>query len=192
MASPMRALFLGRFQPFHNGHDAVIRKIAPEVDELIIAVGSAQYSHTLRDPFTAGERIMMITQTLRNLPVTLYVLPVEDIEQNALYVAHIKRLTPPFDFVYSNNPLVIRLFEEAGVPVRRMPPVDREHLWGTKIRELMLAGDDEWRKYVPKAVARVIDEIDGINRLRQITQADYAAQVQAQTPPWEEDRKTGT
>lgn len=182
MASSMRALFLGRFQPFHNGHDAVIRKIAPEVDELIIAVGSAQYSHTLRDPFTAGERIMMITQALHDLPLTKYVLPVEDIEQNALYVAHIKRLTPPFDFVYSNNPLVIRLFEEAGVPVRRMPPVDREHLWGTKIRELMLSGTEEWRQYVPKAVARVIDEIDGIHRLRQITQADHYVE----SWPWEE------
>ncbi len=192
--SPTRALFLGRFQPFHNGHEAVIRKIAADVDELIIAVGSAQYSHTLRDPFTAGERIMMITQTLKDLPITLYVLPVEDIEQNALYVAHIKRLTPPFDLVYSNNPLVIRLFEEAGVPVRRMPPVNRERFWGTKIRELMLAGDDRWRQYVPKAVARVIDEIDGIGRLRQITQADHAAQLQARTPPWEEvhhNKRTG-
>lgn len=171
--SPKRALFLGRFQPYHNGHDAVIRAISDEIDELIIAVGSAQYSHTLRDPFTAGERIMMITQVLQDLPLTKYVLPIEDIEQNALYVAHICRLTPPFEMVYSNNPLVIRLFEEAGIPVKRVPPVDREHLWGTKIRKLMLKGD-QWRRYVPEPVCRVIDEIEGVKRLRQIHQTDLS------------------
>jgi nicotinamide-nucleotide adenylyltransferase len=165
-------MFLGRFQPFHNGHNALIRAIAPEVDELIIAVGSAQYSHTLRDPFTAGERIMMITRALEDLPLTKYVLPIEDIEQNALYVAHIQRLTPPFDWIYSNNPLVIRLFEEAHVPVRRLPPVDRTHLWGTKIRELMIKGE-QWRYYVPKAVISVIDEVDGITRLRRIAETDH-------------------
>jgi nicotinamide-nucleotide adenylyltransferase len=169
--SPIRALFLGRFQPYHNGHDAVIRRLSPEVDELIIAVGSAQYSHTLRDPFTAGERIMMITRALADHSITRYVLPIEDIEQNALYVAHIERLTPPFDVVYSNNPLVIRLFEEADIPVKQMPRIDREHLWGTKIRELMLQGE-EWRRYVPEPVCAVIDEIEGIERLRQIHQTD--------------------
>lgn len=169
--NPRRGLFLGRFQPYHKGHDAVIRRISKEVDELVIAVGSAQYSHTLRDPFTAGERIMMITHMLRDDPVFRYVLPIEDIEQNALYVAHIRRLAPPFDVVYSNNPLVIRLFEEAEMPVCEMPRIDREHLWGTKIRELMLQGDD-WRRYVPDAVCDVIDEIGGTERLRQIHESD--------------------
>ncbi len=173
--SAKRALFLGRFQPYHNGHDAVIRKIAPEVEELIIAVGSAQYSHTLRDPFTAGERILMIIRALDDHPVTKYVLPIEDIEQNALYVAHIRRLTPPFDLVYSNNPLVVRLFQEAGIPVKQVPPIDRRHLWGTKIRELMLQGE-EWRRYVPKPVCDVIDEIGGIERIREIQKTDQSPQ----------------
>lgn len=175
--SPTRGLFLGRFQPYHKGHDAVIREISDDVDELIIAVGSAQYSHTLRDPFTAGERIMMITHTLADDPVFRYVLPIEDVEQNALYVAHIRRLTPPFDVVYSNNPLVIRLFEEAGIPVRRMARVDRDHLWGTRIRQLMLQGE-EWRKYVPDPVCEVIDEIGGIERLRQIHETDQSQALQ--------------
>jgi nicotinamide-nucleotide adenylyltransferase len=163
---------LGRFQPYHNGHQQVIEKIAQEVDELIIAVGSAQWSHTLRDPFTAGERIMMITRALTGLTLTKYVLPIEDIERNSLYVSHIRTLTPSFDIVYSNNPLVVRLFKEAGVPVKSLPFVERDRFWGTKIRELMIAGD-EWRRYVPDPVAEVIDEIDGITRLRQINQTDH-------------------
>ncbi|MBI1729967.1 nicotinamide-nucleotide adenylyltransferase [Candidatus Acetothermia bacterium] len=171
MKKSTRALFLGRFQPYHNGHDAVIRKITAEVNELIIAVGSAQYSHTLRDPFTAGERIMMITRALAGLKSTKYVLPIEDIEQNALYVAHIRRLTPAFDLVYSNNSLVIRLFEEAGIAVKQLPLIDRGHLWGTKIRDLMTQGG-LWQTYVPPAVCTIIEEIGGIERLQQIQQSD--------------------
>lgn len=171
-----RGLFLGRFQPYHNGHHAVIEQIfkSRESDELIIAIGSAQESHTLKDPFTAGERIMMLTKALETLQprLTTYLLPIEDIERNSLYVAHIRSLTPPFELVYSNNPLVQQLFEERGIAVRALPYVERAHLDGTKIRELMVRGDERWRHYLPEAVAKVIDEINGLERLRRISSTD--------------------
>lgn len=167
----LRALFLGRFQPYHNGHEAVVRRIADEVDELIIAIGSAQYSHTIRDPFTAGERILMITQMLSDDPVFRYVLPIEDIEQNSLYVPHIKRLTPDFDVVYSNNPLVIRLFEEAGVEVRQSPMFRRDVLKGAELRDRMIAGE-EWRSHLPDPAVEVIESVDGVDRLRRIGESD--------------------
>jgi len=170
-----RGLFLGRFQPYHNGHHAVIKQIFEnkEIDELIIAIGSAQESHTLQDPFTAGERIMMITKALEDLkpPITTYVLPIEDIARNSLYVAHVRSLTPPFEIVYSNNPLVQQLFEERGITVRALPYVERAQWDGTRIRELMLRGD-QWKLYVPPAVAAVIEEIKGVERLRRICESD--------------------
>lgn len=170
-----RGLFLGRFQPYHNGHHAVIKQIleSREIDELIIAIGSAQESHTLKDPFTAGERIMMITKALEDLkpPITTYVLPLEDIARNSLYVAHIRSLTPPFEIVYSNNPLVQQLFEEQKITVRPLPYVERDQWDGTKIRELMLHSD-AWKSYVPSVVAHVIEEIGGVERLRRIHKTD--------------------
>ena len=58
----MRALFVGRFQPFHNGHLALMRNILAEKDikSLVIAIGSTQHSHSLINPLTCGERILMI------------------------------------------------------------------------------------------------------------------------------------
>jgi len=47
-----RGLFVGRFQPFHLGHLGVVKDILNEVDELVIVVGSAQYSHRIDNPFT--------------------------------------------------------------------------------------------------------------------------------------------
>ena len=60
-----RGILIGRMQPVHNGHIQVINKILEEVDEIIIGIGSAQLSHELKNPFTAGERILMMNQAYR-------------------------------------------------------------------------------------------------------------------------------
>jgi nicotinamide-nucleotide adenylyltransferase len=80
-------------------------------------------------------------------------------------------MTPPFDVVYSNNPLVIELFDEAGVEVRRPPLYRREIYSGTAIRQLMHKGE-EWRHLVPAEVAGIIDEINGVRRLKNISGSD--------------------
>jgi nicotinamide-nucleotide adenylyltransferase len=168
-----RGLYVGRFQPFHNGHMQVIESIVKtrEVNELIIGIGSADTSHDLRHPFTAGERVLMITRSLNGLEIPFYVIPLEDVRRNALWVAHVKSMVPPFDIVYSSNPLVIQLFKEAGIPVHSSPLYLRESLAGTVVRKKMLEGDT-WRESVPPEVESVIAEVHGIERMRQIAKSD--------------------
>ncbi|MDF2956278.1 MAG: Nicotinamide mononucleotide adenylyltransferase, partial [Candidatus Alkanophagales archaeon MCA70_species_2] len=36
----MRALYIGRFQPYHKGHHFVIKEIASQFDEIVIVIGS--------------------------------------------------------------------------------------------------------------------------------------------------------
>lgn len=163
-----RAFYIGRFQPFHNGHLKVISQIARDVDELVIGIGSAQMSHTPENPFTAGERILMITRSLEKLDLYFYVIPIPDIYRNAEWVAHARSMTPPFSAVYSNNPLVSRLFYEAGVEVKHSPMYNRHEYSGTEIRRRMLAGEG-WEKLVPRAVADVVEEVCGVDRLRQVS-----------------------
>ncbi len=164
-----RAFYIGRFQPFHNGHLKVIRAIADEVDELVIGIGSAQLSHTPENPFTSGERILMISRSLESLDnLYYYVIPIEDIHRNAEWVAHVRSMTPPFSRAYSNNPLVSRLFHEAGYEVSHSPMYNRQEYSGTEIRRRMLAGEG-WEKLVPRAVAEVVEEICGVERLAQVS-----------------------
>ena len=61
-----RSLIIGRFQPLHNGHMEVIRKCAAESKDLTIGIGSAQYSHECDNPFTAGERYLMLDEVLKD------------------------------------------------------------------------------------------------------------------------------
>jgi nicotinamide-nucleotide adenylyltransferase len=166
-----RGFYIGRFQPYHNGHQSVLEQIADEADEIIIGVGSAQLSHTIDNPFTAGERVLMITRSLSDIGCPFYVIPIEDIKRNALWVAHVQSMTPPFDLCYSSNPLVVRLFSEAGVKVQSPSMYERDTLSGTEIRRRML-NNTTWKNLVPAAVVQVIKEIDGVVRLRQIAQDD--------------------
>ncbi|ADE37007.1 nicotinamide-nucleotide adenylyltransferase [Methanohalophilus mahii] len=166
-----RAFYIGRFQPFHKGHYSVIKTIGKDIDELVIGVGSAQRSHETPNPFTAGERIMMIRHSLADTDIKHYAVPIDDIQQNAVWVSYVTARTPPFDIVYSNNPLILELFEEAGIETKQPPMYHRDKYSGTLIREKMIAGED-WEQFVPEAVTEVIEEIDGVRRLKNVSGSD--------------------
>jgi nicotinamide-nucleotide adenylyltransferase len=161
--------------PYHNGHQYVLRNIARTADDIVIGVGSAQLSHEPANPFTAGERVLMITGALKDLGCPFYIIPIEDIKRNALWVAHVRSMSPPFDLIYSSNPLVVRLFAEEGLKVESPAMYERESHSGTEIRRRILKGEP-WEHLVPPAVARVIHEIDGVQRIRQVARDDGDAQ----------------
>ena len=166
-----RGFYIGRFQPYHRGHHRVIEQIAAAVDEVVVGIGSADQSHTLENPFTAGERIMMITRCLAELDLVTYVVPIEDINRNSVWVSHVTAMSPHFDVAYSNNPLVIRLFEESGIEVRQSPMFERDQLEGENIRSRMLR-DEGWEELLPEPVVETIREIDGITRIQHIGDTD--------------------
>lgn len=169
----MRGLLIGRFQPFHKGHLYVVKEIIKVVDEIIIGIGSAQLSHTLENPFTAGERLMMIAKSLfeNGIKKNYYIIPIPDVNNNSLWVSHVKSLTPPFHKVYSGNTLVKRLFKEVGVTVETPPMFNRKEYSGTEIRKRMINGGP-WEHLVPKGVVEVIREINGVERLRELAKSD--------------------
>ncbi len=156
------------------GHVEAVKHILSENDELIIVVGSAQYSHTFDNPFTAGERIEMVRMALEEVGVDLrrvLIIPVPDVGSHSIWVSHIKSLTPCFQTVYTNNPLVTQLFMEAGYEVKPIKMFRRDELIATRIRKMMAEGE-EWKSFVPKSVADFIEKIDGVKRLRTIISTD--------------------
>jgi nicotinamide-nucleotide adenylyltransferase len=169
-----RGLYVGRFQPFHLGHLGAIKEVLKQVDELVIVIGSAQYSHNLNNPFTAGERLVMIRQALLEADVDLskvWIVPVPDVHLHMLWVSAVEGYTPKFNVLYSNEPLTRRLFMEGGYNVENIPLFDRHTYASTFVREKMLK-DESWTELVPKAVADFIIKIDGVNRLRDLSRTD--------------------
>jgi nicotinamide-nucleotide adenylyltransferase len=169
-----RGLYVGRFQPFHLGHLDAIKYALKEVDELVIVIGSAQYSHNTNNPFTAGERLVMVRQALREAGVAdskLWIVPVPDVHLHMLWVSAVEGYTPKFNTVLSNEPLTKRLFMEAGYEVKTIPLFERKVYMSTCVREKMIK-DDSWRELVPKSVAEFISDTDGVNRLRDLARTD--------------------
>jgi len=169
-----RGLFVGRFQPIHKGHVKAIKDILKQVDELVIVIGSAQYSHGVDNPFTTGERITMIRRALEseNIPLTrCWIIPVPDLHIHMIWVSEVKGYTPKFDIIYTNEPLTRRLFIEAGVKVEPVPFHKRKIYSSTEIRERMLK-NKSWKELVPKSVAQFIKEIKGIERIQDLARTD--------------------
>lgn len=152
----------------------VLKKILEEVDELIVGIGSAQLSHDLDDPFTAGERTLMLTKGLSEYGIDLrkvYIIPIPDVNNNALWVSNVISYSPSFSVVYSGNSLVKRLFKERGFDVREPPMFKREEYQGTEIRRCMLSGE-KWQDRVPESVLEILEEIDSVERLRELSESD--------------------
>jgi len=169
-----RALFVGRFQPFHLGHLHAVKYTLKRADELVILVGSAQYSHALENPFTAGERVTMIRLALNESkidPASYYIIPVPDINVHKVWVAHASSYTPNFDIVFTNEPLTSRLFKESGFRVEGIPFFDRDIYSATEIRRRILSNEN-WMQLVPKTVARFIIKIHGPERIMELNQTD--------------------
>ncbi|MGO3322452.1 MAG: adenylyltransferase/cytidyltransferase family protein, partial [Psychrobacter faecalis] len=53
-------VFIGRFQPFHCGHKAVVDEALKRADNVIMLIGSANLPRSLRNPFSVDERAAMI------------------------------------------------------------------------------------------------------------------------------------
>ena len=165
-----RALLIGRYQPFHKGHLMAIQEITGDGFSVVIAVGSAQLSHTLDNPFTAGERHLMIAEALEAEDIHNYeIIPIIDINRYAIWVSHVEALVPPIAVVFSNNPLTKRLFNEKGYEVRAQQLYERDRYSGTEVRRRIRAGED-WRVLLPEAVVKVIDNINGVQRISELVE----------------------
>lgn len=165
-----RGILLGRFQPFHLGHLSAVQDALREVEELIIVIGSAEKSHEQRNPFTAGERLSMIRQSLEDAeidPKKWMIIPVPDASSHALWTAKLDMLVPRYHVAFTNDPLSKRLFEEKGVKVREVQLKKRSLYSATEVRRRLSAGRG-WETLVPKSVVKIIGEIKGVERVREL------------------------
>ena len=85
------AVYIGRFQPFHNGHLALLRHALDAAPMVVVVIGSAHQARTPKNPFTWQERVEMIrlalTEAERN---RVRFLPVRDHYDEARWVAAVK------------------------------------------------------------------------------------------------------
>ena len=176
-------LMIGRFQPFHKGHLKLAHQILDDSEELVIAVGSSQFNYTFLNPFTAGERVYFIHNSLVEAKIDLrraYIVPIFNLENNAIWVQHLRSMLPKFDTIYSGNKFVLELVSRSSetFDVRTPEFYDEINCNGTNIR-MNIVMDKEWKDYVPDAVHSMISEVDGTRRIKVLfeSQRDGAGEI---------------
>jgi nicotinamide-nucleotide adenylyltransferase len=155
------ALFIGRFQPFHNGHLHALRDILNNHKTVLIALGSADKSNLWEYPLTNQEREQIILNVLNDEKISserYKIVTVVDIDKNELWVSHLEKNLPAFKKVYTGSKIVRRLFED-----------DKNHdvlavdflngVSGTKVREAAFHGEDIFG-LVPNATYEFLKKIE--------------------------------
>lgn len=166
-----RVLYPGRFQPFHKGHLSVVEELMERFDEVVIVIGSAQEGFTCRNPFTASERIIMIDRVLRSRGFSrdrYWLIPVPDINKPLAWTSYVLAMAPPVEAVASGNPHTLYIYRWLGFPTIKLSLVEPNKYNGSRIRKLMCMGDSSWRDSVPREVLEFIDEIGGVERVREV------------------------
>ena len=81
------AIYIGRFEPVHNGHMALLQRALDSARSVIVVMGSAWQARSPKNPFTCDERAGMM---LAALPAAdrsrVQALPMRDYYNEALWV----------------------------------------------------------------------------------------------------------
>jgi bifunctional NMN adenylyltransferase/nudix hydrolase len=85
-------VFIGRFEPLHNGHQAVISRALKLAHRVIVLIGSAGKPRTIRNPWNAREREVMIRSVFPEESDRLIVRPLQDhLYNDALWVSEVQK-----------------------------------------------------------------------------------------------------
>ncbi|MDO8481383.1 MAG: nicotinamide-nucleotide adenylyltransferase [Nanoarchaeota archaeon] len=153
----MNCLFVGRFQPFHNGHLRDVHDALGFSEKVIIGVGSSEESGTPENPYSFEQRKEMIQRALHDDKIVRFeIVAIPDINDDGAWVSHVQTTVGKFDVVYTGNAHTRELFEKAGIAVRGVRFV--KGVSGTITREMMAKGE-EWKNLVPKSVAAYLENI---------------------------------
>lgn len=174
----MKALFIGRFQPFHLGHLTVIVKAVQENEHLLIGIGSSDENYRQANPFTCAERIQMIEEALKeaNVPKDKYtIIPVPNINNFGLWAQHVELYIPPFEKIYTGSPVVMKLFDDYNKKLNQpyqIVPIEKEiKISSTEIRERMVRRR-KWENFVPQSTANLITKWQGAERLMAVQEEE--------------------
>ena len=161
-----RALFIGRFQPFHKGHLQVVKDISKKYDDVIIGIGSSQEKFTKENPFSYSARKIMISNTLKNNKIkNIKIYPIPDLYNDKKWVDYVRNNLPKFDAVYTGNKWTYECFKKFNFKVKKIRLV--RGINSTIIRERMANGKP-WKNLVPKEIYAFIVKINGVERLKKL------------------------
>lgn len=166
----------GRFQPFHSGHLEYAMRAFELCDHLFIGITqhnidalrwsaldvARHRSEPSSNPFTYAERAQIIEAALLEEGIsrdrfTITPFPIETPAEIGQYIS---RETLIYTTIYDDwNRSKIELLKQNGYTVKVLWERDKKAFEGRKIRDLLLAQDDQWKEFVPAGAIETIEKI---------------------------------
>ncbi|MAS31798.1 MAG: hypothetical protein CMA39_02755 [Euryarchaeota archaeon] len=123
-------IVLGRFQPFHRGHEHLV-EVALDKGPTIIAIGSSEAELSMSNPWNADEREAMIRAWLDGREAKIVQIP--DINDPPNWVEHATKFHGEGVLVTSDESTK-ELYEESGFTVDWVDLSNRESFEGWRVR----------------------------------------------------------
>jgi nicotinamide-nucleotide adenylyltransferase len=158
-------LFIGRFQPYHIGHDLVVKGMTKVCGKIIIGIGSSDKSRTAENPYSAQERREMIQRALQLdniIPIfDVNFVDLPDCESDEKWTTDVLEKVGQVDQVWTGDEWVKECFngKVAIKDIKEVPGIS-----ATQIRAMVKSGGD-WQEKVPAEIAVTMREL-GLDRIK--------------------------
>lgn len=127
--SERRAMFIGRYQPFHKGHEWLIRQKLDAGVPVLIAVRDIEPDP--QNPLTTAQTIAILRAAFAGEDAVIIAIP--DIES-----------------VNYGRGVGYQIIEH-------VPPADIATISATEIRRRIMSGDQSWRDCVPERAQQLVE-----------------------------------
>jgi nicotinamide-nucleotide adenylyltransferase len=170
----MKALIIGRFQPFHLGHLGILNEVDTlGLDEIILGIGT-NGGQDKRHPFDYQSVRDMIAPEAEKLATHVEIYRIPDIYDPKNYAKHVENITGCTEkdtIVVSMNPNTVSCFTGFGnnyqTYTQQRVKVKGLEISATAVRD-MITNDGPWKEYVPESTKKVIEKTNGAERLKEI------------------------
>ena len=188
-------VFIGRFQPFHKGHLAIIEAGLAQAEQMIILCGSAHQPRSTRNPWTVAEREAMIRGTLSNEDnARVHIAPLMDMVYNdGSWVRNVQATVNGVVAAYHKTPhrvptvgLIGHSKDQSSYYLNLFPQwgavnVDNyQGISATPIRESIFAHQNEATSYIDSAEAKTKLPESVHQYIQSFSQTDTYEQVKSE------------
>lgn len=157
---------LGRFQPFHRGHAALLHSAevwrsehAPEMP-LIVGLGSSNREESMQNPWSSEERSAMLESWLTEAGISAEIAPIPDIDDPPNWVSHAEKYHGGAGLLFTSDIQTAQLYESSGWEVVLGELEHREGFEGWRVRataRMMSTVDD--RQAVMEVLSTTVPEV---------------------------------
>lgn len=147
-------LIIGRFQPFHLGHQYLIDKALKMCNKIIIGIGSSNIMDE-NNPYSIEDRLEFLRKVVNEEEITdriIKIVSLPDVPDDEEWFKLVGQTTGPVDVVIGDNEWVNGIYESHGIKVKRIGYHQREVLEGKKIRS-QIRDKKPWKERVPTYIA---------------------------------------